>query len=299
MRIRFFVVDGHSTDGSADIVAQRTRHDARFVLLATPRPDKTAQINAALRRATAPWVLVTDADARLPREALVEVRRAALADPSVTVIGAPVVPIGAHPVEQLHYRVGNWLRSREARRGSASMVLGPCYAFRRALLDQLPSNVLADDVYVAWFAASVGGRVGLAEALAAELRTPRAIGELFRHKTRRGLGVLRELLRFLPRVTRMPPAMRAMLLCRAALFLLVPPLLAGALSDIRIAAAAAPLGILPLLLVATLQRPSAIVSASALIVVLVGAAAVSLAAYPFSRVTACHSRLREQVDEST
>jgi hypothetical protein len=93
--------------------------------------------------------------------------------------------------------------------------------------------------------------------------------------------------------------MRAMLLCRAALFLLVPPLLAGALSDIRIAAAAAPLGILPLLLVATLQRPSAIVSASALIVVLVGAAAVSLAAYPFSRVTACHSRLREQVDEST
>ena len=71
--------------------------------------------------------MVTDADARLPEETLELMMAAGEADPLVGVVGAPVDPARPHALEALHWRLGNYLRRREGRRGCASLVAGPCF----------------------------------------------------------------------------------------------------------------------------------------------------------------------------
>ena len=127
-RLRVIVVDGASSDGTADIVQAQIARDPRFSLIRFPTASKTAQLNAALRRAEAEWVMVTDADARLPEETLQLMMAAGEVDPLVGVVGAPVDPARPHALEALHWRLGNYLRRREGRCGCASLVAGPCFA---------------------------------------------------------------------------------------------------------------------------------------------------------------------------
>src|SRR5205823_2929559 len=69
-RVRFLIVDGGSSDATREIAAAWPRRDPRVIVLSTDRRDKTHQINLALRRAAAAWIVVTDADALLPRGTL-------------------------------------------------------------------------------------------------------------------------------------------------------------------------------------------------------------------------------------
>ena len=72
------------------------------------------------------------------------------------------------------------------------MVIACCYAFRRGLLDRFPEDVVADDVYVAALANTLGHRTTYcAKALVEELRTPQTLPELFTHKFRKSNAVLR------------------------------------------------------------------------------------------------------------
>ncbi len=224
-RLRVFVVDGASSDGTAALVAAQIVGDARFSLVRFPQADKTAQLNAGLRRGDAPWVVVTDADARLPAETLERLVAAGEADRAVGVVGAPVTPAGPHPLEALHWRLGNYLRGREGRLGCASLVAGPCFAVRRELLTAWPDDVVADDLHVAFTAMAAGRRVELIEVAVTELRSPRRLGELVRHKFRRAHAYLREVFRFLPRVAAMTPAARTVFLWRAAHLTILPLLL--------------------------------------------------------------------------
>jgi hypothetical protein len=224
-RLRVFVVDGASTDGTADLVAAHAADDARIALVRFPAADKTAQLNAGLRRGDAPWVLVTDADARLAAETLELVVAAGESDPEVAVVGAPVSPAGPHPLEALHWRLGNYLRGRESRCGCASLVAGPCYAFRRALLEAWPEDVVADDLHTAFAAMAAARRVEVIGVAVTELRTPQGLGALVRHKFRRAHAYLGEVFRFLPRVTGMMPAARTVFLWRAAHLTVLPALM--------------------------------------------------------------------------
>lgn len=224
-RLRVFVVDGASSDDTADFVAARIAEDPRFSLVRFPEADKTAQLNAGLRRGDAPWVVVTDADARLPAETLERLVAAGEADRAVGVVGAPVTPAGPHPLEALHWRLGNYLRGREGRRGCASLVAGPCYAVRRELLTAWPADAVADDLYAAFTAMAAGRRVELIDVAVTELRSAHRLGELVRHKFRRGHAYLGEVFRFLPRVAPMTPAARTVFLWRAAHLTILPLLL--------------------------------------------------------------------------
>lgn len=224
-RLRVFVVDGASSDGTADLVAAHIARDPRFSLVRFPVADKTAQLNAGLRRGDAPWVIVTDADARLPAEALELMIATGEADRAVGVVGAPVIPAGSHALDALHWRLGNHLRQREGRRGCASLVAGPCYAFRRDLLAAWPADVVADDMHVTFTAMAKGCRVELIDVAVTELRSPRHLAELVRHKFRRAHAYLREVFRFLPRLTTMTSAARAVFLWRAAHLTILPVLL--------------------------------------------------------------------------
>lgn len=69
-RLRFIIVDGGSSDGSREMALAWTSHDERFLVLATAQPGKACQLNLGLRHARAPWIVVTDVDARMRAETL-------------------------------------------------------------------------------------------------------------------------------------------------------------------------------------------------------------------------------------
>lgn len=221
-RLRFWIVDGQSTDGTLEIAARCIQDDPRFRML-EERPDKTAQLNAALSHCSAPWILVTDADARMHPEALVTLVGAAGSDGSVGAVGVPVQPVeSCHWLEALHWRVSNHVRHLESLAGCASIVTAPCYLLRRECISRLPEDVVADDIHVALAVSLKGYRTRIAETRVIELRAPRSLSELFRHKLRKTLAYQREVYRFLPALWRMPRAVRAVFAWRAVQLLLLP-----------------------------------------------------------------------------
>lgn len=137
-----------------------TRHRG-FTVIHTTLRDKTAQIAAALSAcADTEWVLVTDVDARTDADIIEQLLDVAALEPSTGVIGTPVQPHNAHPLERLHWRFADWLREHEFRCGSASIVAGPCYLARRELVAGMPPDTVADHVHVACRAMAAGLRVG-------------------------------------------------------------------------------------------------------------------------------------------
>ncbi|HKR64118.1 MAG TPA: glycosyltransferase [Thermoanaerobaculia bacterium] len=255
---RVVLVDGGSTDGTIAIL-QRSGFD---VLLTSLR-DKTAQLNAAIATSDEPWILVTDADALLELDTIERLLRAAHDD--VGVVGASVRPESAHELESLHWRATDWLRAREFDRGSAGIVAAPCYLARREHLLDLPADAIADDVHVACRAMRAGQRVAHSDASVIEMRSPRNVRDLLRHKFRKADAYLREIFRFLP--SRMP----AVFFWRATLLTLVP----------LIALCAA-----PFTLVALFFKPTRL----ALLLTAVSAAA--LLRYPFSRQAASFPKIQ-------
>jgi biofilm PGA synthesis N-glycosyltransferase PgaC len=213
------VLDGGSSDRTLDLAVA-----AGVSIVRTGLRGKAAQLNAGLARATADFILVTDADARLAPDALTRLITAVRADETVGIVGVPVSPRAgdAHPAEHLHWRLLNWMHRQEARRGSASIVTGPCYLMRRGIVSRIPEGVVADDVFVSCSAAAAGYRVGWVDTLVTELRAPRTAREMFQYRRRRGAAYLREVMRFLPRASRMTPPARGIFLWRAALLLTVP-----------------------------------------------------------------------------
>jgi cellulose synthase/poly-beta-1,6-N-acetylglucosamine synthase-like glycosyltransferase len=295
--LRFLVLDGGSRDRTVESIVTFSARDARFNLVRTGLANKVAQLNAGLRRSRTGWVLVTDADARLEPDTLLRLMCAALGDRSLGVVGPPVMPVDAHPVERLHWTLSNWLRHREDRCGSASMVAGPCYLFRREVLDAFPEDVVADDVHVACRAAMAGLRTAIAGPVVEEVRTPRTVISLVVHKVRKTDAYLREVFRFLPAAHRMSRPMRAVFLWRAAVLTIAPMLavVAGALICLGTNA-----GIIATVLIVAvlaagggpgwLSRGAAV---SLLPAVLAVTSFVALLAQPFSRQTASYPKVAQ------
>lgn len=283
--VQIVIVDGGSTDGTLGRATRWIAGRENIALLETHHRNKTAQLNAALDAYPgAEWILVTDADAVLASDAIERLLEVAHADPQVGIVGASVRPDAAHALESLHWRATDWLRDHEYDRGTAGIVAGPCYLARREFLAALPADAVADDVHVACRAMAAGRRVGHAATLVLELRSPRTLTALLRHKYRKADAYLREIMRFAGQ--RMP----AVFLWRAALLTIVPLLATlGGLALAPIAAA-----ILALLYVTA--RPLARGVALAIVLAAVSAAAVIM--LPFSRQDASFPKIYQLPDEA-
>jgi len=247
-RLRFWIVDGHSADGTLQIAAGLIRDDPRFQLV-QERPDKTAQINAALERGTAPWVLVTDADSRMHPETLREMVAAAESDDNIGAVGTPVEPADScHWLERAHWRINNRVRILESRAGCMSLLTGPCYLVRREVFGRIPEDVVAEDIYAALAAARLGRRVCLVDSPVVELRTPRSLSKLFGHKLRKTTAYLREIFRFLPACRRIPKPARALFVWRAAQLIALPWLVVAAFVSLFLSSSPVPAAALGLLI---------------------------------------------------
>jgi cellulose synthase/poly-beta-1,6-N-acetylglucosamine synthase-like glycosyltransferase len=290
---RVVIVDGGSTDGSVEIVRDWISGRAAFTLLETSHRNKTAQLNDALRLNPAEeWILVTDADALLEPETLERMLDVAAADARVAVVGSHVRPVAAHALESLHWSATDWLRARESDRGSAGIVAAPCYLAHRDVLAHMPEDTLADDVHVTCRAMLAGRRIGHAgDAAVVELRSPRTLRALVRHKYRKADAYLREIVRFMPSARRIPRPMRTIFLWRAALLTLVPLLgvvggtaavsaIAASFESIMIAALTA--------ILLFVSRPARGVALAAL---LAAVSAAALLMHPFSRQQASFPKI--------
>jgi cellulose synthase/poly-beta-1,6-N-acetylglucosamine synthase-like glycosyltransferase len=289
---RVVVVDGGSSDSSVEIVRDWISGRDDFTLLETTHRNKTAQLNDALRLHTSEWILMTDADALLDPDALERMLDVVAADERVAVVGSHVRPAAAHALESLHWSATDWLRARESDRGSAGIVAAPCYLAHRDVLAHMPDDTLADDVHVTCRAMLAGRRIGhAANASVIELRSPRTLPALLRHKYRKADAYLREIVRFLPDVRSIPRPMRTIFLWRAALLTLVPLLgvIGGAGAIAAIAASfasiiAAALATILLFVV----RPARGLALAAL---LAAVSAAALLMHPFSRQQASFPKI--------
>ncbi len=222
-RLRFVVIDGGSSDGTVAAITAHAAKNTRWMPLYTSLASKTAQLNEALTRTGAPWILVTDADARVPADTLRRLLDEAGRDPRIGVVGTTVVPHAPHPLDAWHWRMSNWIRRLERRAGGATgLVVATCYLFRRDLLERFPDDAVADDVHVVCRAAGQGARTALVECVVTELRGAGTTLSWFRHKVRRTLGYLREVFRFAPGLFRMAAPMRTVLVWRALALTVAP-----------------------------------------------------------------------------
>ncbi len=300
-KLAFWIVDGNSRDATRDIARAATEGDPRFAVVRTGVANKAAQMNHVFPLCRGEWILVTDADARLAPDTLKRLVREGDTAPRAGAVGTSVIPLRAHSWETLHWRIADRARLREAARASASIVTGPCYLMRRGLVDRFPPSVIADDVHVAFCAASSGLRTGFIDGRALELRAPLSIAELLRHKFRKAHACLREVFRFAPAALGMPAPIRTIFLRHAAQMTLSAPV--GVLLAAAFLAAAFHWRLSPglpictagaaLALVGLVRRPGA-ADRLGLTVLLLTALLAALASAPFWRPHPSYRRIDER-----
>lgn len=203
-RRRVVVVDGGSTDGTPERVVRflRERAESATTLLTTESRGKIPQLNEALAHVPADHlVVITDADSRVgTSDALLRTVGYFRSNPGVGVVGGWVTPPPGRDLvaqaEQAYWDKLNRLRYAEMVAYSASIVVAPFYAFFRSSIGEFPEDCIADDVYVAFASHTRDRRVVYAPDIpVVELRQPRGLPELYRHKRRKTHAYALELLR--------------------------------------------------------------------------------------------------------
>ncbi len=234
-RLEVVFVDGGSQDDTVTKLQEALREDWIRIAV-SPRVGKIQQVNEVLPTLRGDIVVNSDADALLAPDALLWLAAEIGASQRIGVVGAYCRPLHAMELDQHFWAGQNRARFLESDAGSASIVVAPCYAYRRELLTQFPEDVVADDIYVAYLAHSLGYEVVYSrKAQATEFRGPQSYPDYVPHKFRKANAFLRESLRFLYRLPEMRPFCKIMFLTRLSQQLLMPwallswVLLAGAL----------------------------------------------------------------------
>lgn len=218
--LRFLMVDGGSSDRSESVGRAAARGDPRFRWLSC-EAGKTRQLNLALARSVAPWLLMTDADARLRRRTARIMMRHAQTDPRIALVATACQPQHAFGMDRVHWNVWNAIRRIEHRFGCVT-ALGPCYLICRTALDGWPEDVVADDVYVSLETNRRGFRSELAPVLVLERRAPSGARSFLWHKARKVRAVLSEIIRFLPQRSEFGAVARAVFLAKTLAILAGP-----------------------------------------------------------------------------
>jgi cellulose synthase/poly-beta-1,6-N-acetylglucosamine synthase-like glycosyltransferase len=218
--------DGGSSDQTVELLTAALGKDEPYRVLNCPQRGKIQQLNHALSQVRGEIIINTDADSRLSPDALKWIAAEFASSPEVWVVGAYCRPGQAVEVEKYYWSAQNKGRLMETRAGSSSIVIAQCYAFRRELMKAFPDDVVADDVYVAFHANTMGYRTVYSRfAMALEMRSPQTHEEFLSHKFRKSNAFLRESLRFLYRLPEMPPFCKMMLFTRTIQQLFLPWLL--------------------------------------------------------------------------
>lgn len=138
------------TDGSNDKTNEYLKEYPDVTVLYQPqRKGKTAALNRGIHYISTPYVIFTDANTMLNKEAITEIIRQ-FSDPKVgCVAGEKRVEIqkeqGATAGEGIYWKYESALKALDYRLYSAVGAAGELFAVRTELFEQMPSDTLLDD----------------------------------------------------------------------------------------------------------------------------------------------------------
>lgn len=215
--------DGGSTDGTLEILKGEMRENESVRLIRCPHKGKIRQLNHVLPLLRGDIIVNTDTDARFSEDLLQWIAAEFSVSHHVQVVGAYCKPIHTMGIEDYYWSAQNKGRLLESDAGTSAIVIAQCYAFRRNLLRSFPSDVVADDVYVAFLANSLGYRTTYSrKAMAVETRAPVSYEQFLLHKFRKSNAFLRESLRFLYKLPEMSPFGRMLFMTRTGQQIVLP-----------------------------------------------------------------------------
>lgn len=157
---------GSKDDTEAEVQAV-TRIDSRVELISTGmRSGKASALNDILQSIKSDLVLFLDADVVLGKSSIMNLITPFLQNAKVGVCSGNTMPpkylkqkgffeFASLFVRELHHELCSYLMSK----GLAPKVNGTFYAFRRDIVNTLPSLVVSDDEYVSWQAQKKGYKI--------------------------------------------------------------------------------------------------------------------------------------------
>ena len=152
------------TDGSNDHTNERLAEYKDVTVLFNPeRKGKTAALNRGMQYVTTPYVIFTDANTMLNRDAIKEIVRC-FSDPKVgCVAGEKRVDTqsaqGATAGEGIYWKYESALKNLDDRLYSAVGAAGELFAIQTRLFEQMPPDTLLDDFILSLRIASQGYKI--------------------------------------------------------------------------------------------------------------------------------------------
>ena len=222
-KMKAYFLDGDSDDSTYEKLKKETKNCEYISVLKTHCQGKINQINYILPQVDTEIIVCTDMDALLEKNVLKEFIKTFQADDEVAVVGAKIIPENSSDLEAQYWESQNTLRLLESEVHSSSIVIAPCYAFKRSLLSSFPDDCIADDIYISFLANSQRHKVKyIANAVVHETRTPATLNQLITHKFRKGNAYQIELLRFVYTLPRMLPRWKLIFLTKFLQVIIMP-----------------------------------------------------------------------------
>ncbi len=150
--------------------AEAARQANAQVLNAGERLGKAEAVNRGVTAARHPIVVITDADTRLAPGSLAALARW-FGDPKVSAVAGEKRVEGT--AEQIYWRFESWVKRRESLRGSTIGLVGELAAVRRSAFQQIPADVIVDDLWIGLDVIEQGGAIRYEpQAIAIERLSP-------------------------------------------------------------------------------------------------------------------------------
>jgi len=222
-KLRVLFLDGGSDDMTCDKIRQFAPDNGTISLVKTNKRGKVNQINHVLPDVDTEIIVCSDMDAEMKSDVLKRIAGVFESDPRVRVAGAMVMPKGGSSLEAQYWEDQNVIRLLESEVHSSSIVIAPCYAFKKGLIREFPEDCVADDIYISFIANAKGFLVKyLKDAVVYETRTPSSLSSLITHKFRKGNAFIIEILRFLYLLPRMHPRWKLIFLTKLLQVIIMP-----------------------------------------------------------------------------
>jgi cellulose synthase/poly-beta-1,6-N-acetylglucosamine synthase-like glycosyltransferase len=190
-----------SDDETPEMISRAIAGLGNFTLIHCNKRGRSFQLNEGLAMPNdCDYILVTDVDSRIQTDTL-KVIAESFKDTAVGVVGGYVKPLTEYNLDNSFWNSHNAIKSIEAMYGYAPIVSGACYAFRKEIVDKIPDDVWADDIYIPLLAHLKGFDCVYSSFVAVEeLRGPQCLKSFLKYKIRKSQDIIKELLRFLPSI---------------------------------------------------------------------------------------------------
>jgi cellulose synthase/poly-beta-1,6-N-acetylglucosamine synthase-like glycosyltransferase len=130
-RMEVIFVDGGSEDNTVGLVTNAVKGDEHIRIIQCSQPGKIYQLNEALSLASGEIIVNTDADAELETDTLQWIAAEFARADDVWVVGAYSRPEQTYEANRYYWNAQNKARFLESDAFASSIVVAPCYAFRR------------------------------------------------------------------------------------------------------------------------------------------------------------------------